>query len=1058
MSPDDALATEPHGEPVAPLAFGQMIPTDHCGSCGAVLTLRQPQAVLSSTTDDHVKPSQAELKQVTVLFVDLVSSTELVAHLDAESAMQRLEPVLQTMCETVQRFAGTVARTLGDGIMALFGAPLAQEGHAALACQAALAIREAISGTGSAHLIRAGLHSGEIVTDTPIGTAAGISSAYGMTLHLGSRLVAQVEPGEICISEACYRLASSFCEARPLGHRTLRGVPQPVMLYSLIGMRSAADVRRSLGIASPSFLGRGRELALLTETLCDVGAGVGQVVGIAGEPGAGKSRLCHEFANICRERSVPVFETRSQPYGVAAPLQPILELLRTAYFHIAPRDGSETAAAIVTDRLKEIGATDKADLALVCELLGIPFQVVERPWVSARTRNLRLQEIVRALVIRGGAITSVIIIDDLHWLDEASNAFVATLAHAVTAVRTMLVVNFRRPYRRRWMRATNYREINLAELSASDTDTLVEELVGPHPELAEIRQRVAERSGGNPFFAEELVQCLAESGAVIGSRGAFRRAHATIVEPLPPTVQAVISARIDGLAPQERHVLQVASIIGKEFRVSILNDVAGQALDMVEAVLGRLCEAGLLGRGEALDRSAFRFRHPLIQEVAYATQLRSRRSVLHAAVAHAIEHLYADSTDEYAALVAHHLEEAGERNRAAFFAARAAHWIGQMNSEQAMRLWHKVRILMTDGPRSHENDTLRIEASSQIAWLGWRAGLTTNQARPYVQEALRWAREIDHSIIPLLLLVDGRIAQISGGNSDTFVRQIKQAISLAESSHDTGRLATLHAALSHAYGWAGLLRQALAASDTALAYVSDVTDFDQRFLGYSVENWILGLRGRILLRLGRFEAAHVCFEKLTNIKTLIDPTVLFIAHVGYLDIAWYHNDATSAATQAATIGALAKRHGGAYLQLYQLASKAIADGIAGDYEAATDGAMRSIQFLRQTGAAVEFEPELLASLAEFQMRKGDLARGIATAVDAAAMARLRGARLPECRATITLASLAVLADGARAYSRANALLAEAERLIEESGACIYQGRLNEARTLLARFSPYGGAE
>ncbi len=1026
-------------------------PALHCGSCGAALAMRLPPAAPSSTPGDHAEPPQPELKQVTVLFVDLVRSTELVAHLDAELAMRQLAPVLQTMCETAQRFGGTIARTLGDGIMALFGAPLTQEGHAMLACQAALAIKEAISGGSAAHSIRAGLHSGEIVSDAPIGGTAGISSAYGMTLHLGSRLAAEVEPGEICISEACYRLVSSFCEVRALGHRALRGVPQPAALYSLVGMRPAPAAQRFRSIALPSLLGRERELALLTKTLRAVAAGAGRIVGIAGAPGAGKSRLCHEFSEICRARSVPVFETRSQPYGVAMPLQPVLELLRTAYFGMAPGDAPDSAVGVVAERLAEAGATDESDLALVCDFLRIPFRVTERSWLSARTRNARLQEIVRSLVIRRGVSTSVVIMEDLHWLDEASEAFLATLAHAVAAVRTMLIVNFRQPYSRPWMNASNYRQIDLAELTTSETDALVEELMGSRPELGEIRRRVAERSGGNPFFAEELVRSLAESGVVVGGRGAFRRGRAAVMEALPGTVQAVIGARIDGLAPRERHVLQVGSIIGKEFRVSILQGVAAREPDALAGVLGRLCDAGLLQRGDAIDGPAYRFRHPLIQEVAYATQLRSRRSLLHAAVAQAIERLHADRADEYAALVAHHLEEAGERNRAAFHAARAARWIGRMSSEQAMGLWHKVRLLVTDEPRSRANDALRIEASGQIAWLGWREGLTTDQARPFVQEALHWAREIDDSMIPLLLLVDGRIAQVTGGNSDTFVQQIKQAISLAEGSGDSGRLATLHAALSHAYGWAGLLREALEASDAALAGIADVTDFDQRFLGYSVEHWILGLRGRILLRLGRFDAARACFDALIGIKALIDPTVLFIAHFGYVGMAWCHDDPTMAREHAGRIGVLAERHGGAYLRLYQLASQAIADGIAGDYEGAVNGAIRSIEFLRQTGAAIEFEPELLASLADYQMRKSDHARAITTAVDAVAMARLRGARLPECRASITLASLALLTEGAGAHDGATALLDEAGRLIEECGACIYEARLNEARALLADF-------
>jgi adenylate cyclase len=279
------------------------------------------------------------------------------------------------------------------------------------------------------------------------------------------------------------------------------------------------------------------------------------------------------------------------------------------------------------------------------------------------------------------------------------------------------------------------------------------------------------------------------------------------------------------------------------------------------------------------------------------------------------------------------------------------------------------------------------------------------------------------------------------------VHQIKQAITLAERNRDLGRLATLHAALSHAYGWAGLLREALEASDASFACIAEVTEFDQRFLGYSVEDWVVGLRGRILLRLGQFDAARVFFDKLTSIKGLIDPTVLFIAHVGYVDMAWCVNDPVMASEHATRIAVLADRHGGPYLRMYQLSMQAIADGIAGNYGQAAEGTSRAVGFLRQTGAAVEFEPELLANLADYQMRMGDLANATATARDTIAMGRARGARLPVCRATITLASLAILIEGAAGRGAAISLLAEAEQLIEESGASIYRPRLEEVRTL-----------
>jgi adenylate cyclase len=1018
----------------------------YCGACGAELAAAKPTTQDSPAQRRHL--AQGELKHVTVLFVDLVRSTEMVASLDAESAMHRLQPVLQAMRDTVERFGGTVMRTLGDGIMALFGAPRALEGHAVLACQSALAIRDALSLQAEGLAVRAGLHSGEVVADTLLNGPLSEAGSYGMTLHLGSRLAAEVEPDEICISEACYHLVRAYCEVRSLGHRTLRGVPAPVGLYALVGMKAAAASEQFRDVTLTSFVGRHKEISELKSALRATEAGAGRIVGIVGAPGTGKSRLCYEFAEFCRGRPTPVFEVRAQTYGAVTPLQPVLDLLRLAYFGIEPNDQPMTAVETIGARLAEIDTTAEGDLPLICDFLGIAWRDGAPTWLSPKARTTRLLEILQSLVRLRGAEISVVIIEDLHWLDEASEAFVAALAQAVVGTRTMLVVNCRPGYSKPWMRASNYHQIELTELDHRNTDRLVDELIGPHPELTEVRQLIAARSGGNPFFVEELVRSLIDNGVVVGKRGAYRRGDEAVMAALPATVQAVIGARIDHLPPEDRELLQIGAIIGKEFQSSVLQSVAGLEPAVMEATLGRLCAAGLLHRNKASEGREYSFRHPLIQEVAYATQLRLRRGPLHMAVARAMEHFHRDRGDEFAALIAYHLEEAGEVNRAAFYAARAARWIGQTSSAPAMKHWQKVRTLMAGQPRSRENDALRIQASAQIAWLGWREGLTATQAKPFVQEALAWASEIDDSMIPLLLLVDGRMAQVSGGKSDAFVQQLWRAIALAEAKGDAGRVATLHASLSHAYGWAGRLREALVASDAALARVAAVSDFDHQFLGYSVEHWTISLRGRILLRLGRFDEARKCFDHIIGINILIDPTVLFVAHFGYVDLAWCLDDVAMATVHAGRIATLAARHGSAYLKFYQMTSQAIAAAIAGEFGQAIQGVTDSLEFLRQTGAAIEYEPELLASLADYLMRTGELAQAVAMAEEAVALARERDARLPECRAKITLSSLAVMMKGGAARAEAEGLIGDAERLIAESGAMIYQRRLDEARNLL----------
>jgi adenylate cyclase len=993
---------------------------------------------------------RGELKQVTVLFADLVSSTEMVASLTAEDAMRRLKPALDAMCDAVERFDGTVVRTLGDGILAFFGAPRAQEGHALLACEAALAMRDEFRAREDAMSIRIGLHSGEIVADAPVVNTVTEHGAYGLTIHLASRLPTKADEGEICLTEDTYRLVRSFCNVGPLGRHRLRGVPEPIELYLLKNLRPAVASQQFRGVTLAKFRGRDREMALLQRTLAAVETEGSRVTGIVGAPGTGKSRLCYEFAEWCRARLIPVFEARAQPYGAATPLQPVLEFLRSTYFSVSPGDEPNIAIKQIATRLAELGSTFEPDLWLVCDFLGIKHGRESPSWFSPKARTARLLDIVRHMVRQRGELASVIIIEDLHWLDQASEEFVATVADAVISTKTVLIVNFRPTYFASWMNGVPYQQIELAELTPTETDELVDELLGQRQELIDIRRRVAERSGGNPFFAEELIRSLVEHLAIVGEPGDYQPGISNTSDVLPATVQAVIQARIDRLAATERDLLHIAAIVGKEFQLAVLQWVANLSPVETEATLVRLCAAEMLRPRSTQNGQAYSFRHPLIQDVAYSTQLRSRRSALHSRVARAIEQFHPERLDEFAALLSHHFEQAGEVDCAAEYAARAARWIGSTSPAQAIKHWHKVRALRAGQPRTAEGDALRIAASSQIAWLGWREGMTSEEARPFIREALEWARDIDDSMIPLLLFVEGRIAGASGGQADHYVSVVTEALVLAESRHDAGRVATLNASLSQAYGWAGLLREALAASDAALARVSEVADFDHQFLGYNVEHWIVGLRGRILVRLGYFDEARLCFDRILAIDPpLIDPTVQFIANLGYVDLAWCLGDAAMASVHAGQVAELAKRQASPYLRAYSLACRGIASGVAERYQAAIQSLAAGVSFVRTARVAMEIEPEMLANIAEYQLRSGAWAAAVEKAQEAIAIAQERHARLPECRATITLAAAHAAGDDPDRPDEVALFLERAEALINLTGARIYEGLLQAARRRLS---------
>jgi class 3 adenylate cyclase len=1013
-----------------------------CSRCGSIL--------LSEVDPIRAPAVKGEFKHATILFVDIVASTELVASLDPEQAMERLGPALALMRRKVEQFGGTVAHGLGDGIMALFGAPRTQEGHALLACRAALGIQDAFPRTQGGVLVRVGLHSGTVVFDLIEPDLIHERGAYGVAIHLASRLQLLAEPGGICISDDCYQLVRPYCKARFIGRHRVRGLPEKVGVYELLNLRPAVASQQFLGVTLTTFRGRDREMTTLQRALRTVEMTGRSFVGISGPPGSGKSRLCFEFAEWCRGRLIPVFEARAQLYGHATPLQAVLEIMRL-FFGILPTDNPVTARSRISSRLAHFGPEFESSLSLVYEFLGIADGGGASSGLAPKTRHARLLDVIHRLVRDSGSTTSVIIIEDLHWLDEASEPFLAALCDAVVGTQILLVLNYRPTYAASWMDRPHFVQLALAELNSIEAEELVEELIGARSGLAELRQRVAERSGGNPFFAEELVRSLAENGFLIGRLGDYRPGVGFGGNPLPVSVQAVIGDRLDRLADDERNILQVASIIGKEVPYAVLERVVDTASVEIDASLSKLCEAELLQIQPSNDGRWYAFRHPLIQEVAYAGQLRSRRSALHASVARVFQSYYRERLDEFAGLLSYHYEAAGRFPDAADYAVRAAQWVGSMHPAQAIKHWRDVRRLLNDQPRSSSDDAMRAMASSQIAWLGWREGMTADHARPFIQEALTIAGESDAAMIPLLLFVEARISGASGGSADAYVAKVKEALALVEGGTDPGRAATLYASLSQAYGWGGLLHEALAANDEAMARLPHVRPFESRFLGFSVEHWTISLRARIFVLMNRLDEGRVWLDRMLAIEDgLIDPTVQFISHLGYVDLAWIRGDAELGARHAARVADMAKRHGTPYLRVFAFACSGTAKCIAGDSSGAIRDFKNGLDFLRSAKAAVDYEPDMLASLAECHARAGHYGEANAVAKLAIEVARARTSRLAECRALIVAGSSLLGRHGGERAEEAQQLFERAEALVCRTGAASLEPLLLAGRERLMR--------
>jgi class 3 adenylate cyclase/tetratricopeptide (TPR) repeat protein len=783
---------------------------------------------VSPTTRDD-----AERKQVTVLFADVSGSMDLAEQQDPEEWRKIMQRFFSILADAVTKFEGTVDKFTGDGIMAVFGAPVAQEDHARRACYAALQMLDDVSdyaaelrrGPGLNFSIRIGVNSGEVVAGAIGEGRDGDYTAIGHTVGLAQRMEALAEPGKAYVTEHTAELAAGFLDLDDLGEFEIKGASQPVRVFELAGVgaaRSRFDLSRERGFSR--FVGRAEEMGALEEALKRARAGGGGAVGLVAEPGVGKSRLCHEFAQRCREDGVEVFEAQAQAHGTSIPFMPVLQMLR-AFFGIGEREPEQLAREKIAGRALLLDPGFAEDLPLMFDFLGVPDP--ERPLaqMSPEARQRALGGIVCRLAnAPSRRKTLVLMIEDLHWIDEGSNAMLADLVASIEGTNTLVVVNFRPEYTPPWRDSDSYRGIALEPLAREDTRELLRDLAGEDPSLDGLDEPIHERTQGNPFFIEEIVRELAEAGYLKGERGAYRLARPIESAGVPVTVQAVLAARIDRLDPAPKQLLQVASVVGKEISGRALGLTAGLEGEEIEPVLRELIEAGFLYEAELYPERVLAFHHPLTREVAYGTQLAERRAATHAAAARATIELETDRHDELAALIAHHLDEGGETLEAARWYARAANWAGHSRPQDALGLWQRVTEL-ADGLEESE-ETLALGLISRMLQLeyAWRLGMDRERAEALAAEAAKIAEGCgDLRSQALLKLLASARPGIAGHTSE-WAASAEEAIVLADRSGDPGLRAAIRGAAAYPHMFSGDIDRMEEIADEMLEILGDDAD------------------------------------------------------------------------------------------------------------------------------------------------------------------------------------------------------------------------------------------
>jgi class 3 adenylate cyclase/tetratricopeptide (TPR) repeat protein len=684
-----------------------------CGTCGARRSeAPTPAARFASPiayTPDHLaqriittRPAlEGERKQVTVLFADIKSSLELLADRDPEDARELLDPVLELMMQAVHRYEGTVNQVMGDGIMALFGAPLAHEDHALRACCAALRIQaevnrhsdETFRTHGVPVQIRIGINSGEVVVRS-IGSDLDMDyTAVGQTTHLAGRLEQMAKPGTVLCGPATLRLTEGFLRCRRVGPVPIRGLAQPVEVSELIGIETActrfhAAIARGL---SP-FVGRGDEYAAILDALQRAAAGHGQIVFIIGEPGVGKSRLCWEVATSPSVRDWLRAEGGAFSYSAQVPYGALAPIFRT-YCGVENQDDPRQARDKVAARLTGIGETGPWALPAFLELLGLPN---DHPgWAALdppRRRHFTTQAIVAWLLRESEARPVLLILEDLHWIDQGTQTVLDALVDPIATARILLLVNCRPEYRNAWDGRDWITVLRLATLPRARAEEFLRGLLGDDASVRGLTALLGERTGGNPLFLEETVRTLVETGSLSGQPSAYRLTGALDRVQVPATVQAILAARIDRLHPDDKWIVQAAAVVGEEVPVALIAAALDVRDEEIRAGMIRLRDAGFVYEISLYPELTYAFAHALIREVAYGGLIHERRRALHERLLTAMESLYAERAAEHVERLAQHAVGAADWPRAVRYfreagakaAARSGYQEAAAHLEQAL--------------------------------------------------------------------------------------------------------------------------------------------------------------------------------------------------------------------------------------------------------------------------------------------------------------------------------------------------------------------------------------
>jgi class 3 adenylate cyclase/tetratricopeptide (TPR) repeat protein len=992
------------GECGAPLQAGALAPAQ---TVGGAATSTATHCAEQPSVQTHDTPGD-ERKTVTAMFADIKGSTELMEDLDPEEARAIIDPALNLMIDAVHRYDGYIVQSTGDGIFALFGAPVAHEDHPQRALYAALRMQEELrrysvklrEAGNLAVEARVGVNTGEVVVRSL--KTEGTHSEYtpiGHSTSLASRMQALAPTGSIATTEQTRRLCEGYFTFKPLGPTRIKGVSEPVNVVEVTGL---GPLRTRLQAASQrgltKFVGRQAELDQIKNAFELARAGHGQIVAAMGEPGVGKSRLVLEFKAIAQAGCL-VLETFSVSHGKASAYLPVIDLLKN-YFRITVEDDERARREKVAGKVVILDRALEDALPYLYSLLAISEGDDPLAQFDPQTRRQRTLQAVKRILTRESLNQPLIVVfEDLHWIDNETQALLNLLADSIANARILLLVNYRPEYHHQWGSKTCYTQLRLDPLGKDSAEQMLNALLssdpGPLPGqgegrgvgIAPVKRLILERTEGNPFFMEEMVQALFEQGVLV------RNAAVELAKPIdkirvPATVQAILAARIDRLPAPEKELLQTLAVLGREFSSELIRRVAGKPDDQLERMLSALQLGEFIYERPATGDIEYQFKHALTQEVAYTSVLTERRRSLHERTAQAIEALHAGRLEDHLPSLAHHYDRGGNARKAVEYLSRAGvRAAAQVAHSAAVGYFTRAVELLGQSPNN--TDRTRTEFNLQMA-LSASLRVSHGNRSPEQEAALIRAQQLSEQLGDDALLAQALLAmaEFRTSNRQPGMAQsvLARVLELAESANAPVIIAEAHRVLGSVMYMTGQFEAARHHFELALKQPGHVLSGDQ-FVA------VHGTLAGVMIYLGYPAAAlEETRGAVAAARRLADPFTIALALSRAIIFHRGLRDSLTVLAQSEELLSIANEHGMPFYAAHAQYLRSKTLGWIGSEEAI--GELRSaISALEDLGGAPM--AGLYADLGEVCGRHGRVEEGLRAITDGEPYLERTGVRILE---------------------------------------------------------------